>query len=127
MAKNVGHRFQKGNKYAVGNPGPARAMFLTQELIIALKEIDPKANRTKYRLMVEQLVKQAAGFVLVEKVKDPKTGKIKKIVETDVSGDLSAIKFIFERIEGAVKQSVEMGAGEGGRVTLVFEKADEKL
>jgi hypothetical protein len=125
VAGNKG-QFKPGNQLAKGNPGPVRRNFLTQELISQLNEIDPRTNKQKFGMVVEQLVRLATGFVVKEYVY-VKGKKTDKYTEREVAGDLPAIKYVFDRLEGSPVSAVSFDAGADGKVTLVFEKADEKL
>ncbi len=98
-APNAG-MFQPGHKLSVGNKGPqARAArrFLSVQLRNALQEIDPKTKRKKFELVVEAFV--AAGM----------------------TGDLTAIRDMFNRLEGTPVQSVQLS----GVVAQLNETIDE--
>jgi hypothetical protein len=72
--------FRKG---VSGNPGGSRKRrVITQQLIAALNEIDPKDGITKLRKVVDQLVEKAIG------------------------GDISAIKEVIDRVDGRVPQGI---------------------
>jgi hypothetical protein len=127
--KKVGHRFQKGNKAAVGNSGPPRYSDLTKALISQLNELDTKTQKSKLHRIVEQLIRLATGFVIVDVVKTRDGKKVLRRVEREIAADLSAIKYIWDRLEGTPKQTLGFGDDEGssGKVTLIFERADEKV
>lgn len=80
-----------------GNPGgrPKRDL-LTQHLIAELNEIDPASNVTKSRRLICQLVDKACG------------------------GDLTAIRDIYERVEGKVTQPIG-GDEESAPIALLLQ------
>lgn len=89
--------FQPGNKLSVGNPGPGpRPDILTQALISQINEIDNRdpQKRAKIAKMVDKLI--AMG----------------------IDGDMDAIKFIWDRVEGPVKTVNELRNADGGTFKL---------
>jgi hypothetical protein len=78
--------FPKGHKLSVGNKGPTKRLSLTQQLISQLLEVTdakkPNINR------VAKLVS--------------------KLIALGEQGNLDAIKFIFDRIDGKLKERVEL-------------------
>lgn len=115
------HRFQKGNKAALGNPGPTRLKPLTQALIAKIHEIDENTSKEKIWTLVDALYKCAVGFTLV---RYEGKGKDRVKIEEEVPPDLPALKYLWDRIEGVPKMSTDDAAVVGGRVTIVFEPAD---
>ena len=84
-------KFQKGNTNSVGNPARRRSRVLTQQLISMLSEMDPREgdprkNINKTRRVLEKLYEIAVGG----------------------QGDLEAIKFLFERIDGKMPQPLKL-------------------
>lgn len=130
-AKNVGHRFQPGNQHAKGNPGPSKKHALTQALISQLNEIDPRTDKAKLHKIVENLIKMATGFVIVEHVLGPDGKRTGKKIEREIAPDLAAIRYIFDRVDGPLSvgfgSSNDNDEGSCGKVYLVFEKADERV
>lgn len=76
--------FQPGQS---GNPNgrPKAAKIITQQIIAALNEVDPKTEATKLRGIVNALISKAT------------------------EGDVSAIKEVADRAEGKVPQTHEGG------------------
>ena len=123
----VNGRFAPGNRVGLGNPGPSpRPKFLTQELISQLNELDVKSGKTKYGKIIENLIKNATGYVLKTKTTDEDGNVV--IEEREIPHDLEAIRQIFDRLEGKPMQSVGLGVGENtGKLTIVFESVDQEL
>ena len=97
-------RFQKGHKLAKGSNGQIRR-DLTTELISQLNETIECADgmkRTKLHRVVKNLIAQAIGTDMVNS-----DGTI-----TESTGDLMAIKEIFDRLEGRPKQRI-VGPADG--------------
>jgi len=98
------HRFQKGNRAAVGNKGPHRDRTMTLELISQLNALDPQTNRSRLSRIIEKLIQLASGlYVEYETVKVKEKGKVveKKIkVLKERDADLDAIMLIWDRLEG---------------------------
>jgi len=104
--------FKKGNKVGVGNPGPSRPSFLTQTLISQLNEIDRHTGKEKMHSIAERLIQLAMG------------GRYKIGRKWyNFPGELSAIKEVFDRVQGRPVQSVGFDT-DNGQVTLTFGKKD---
>lgn len=123
---HINGRFAPGHKAGIGNPGPSKRNWMTQELISQLNELDPRTNKPKYGALVEQLIKNALDrYEMVEVI--TKRG-IKKKVRQFVAGDQKALEYIFDRIEGRPKQNMGIeGDDVGGKLTLIFEPIDREL
>src|SRR6266851_2211765 len=96
------HRFQKGNKAALGHDGRRNRDPLSQVLISQLHEIDHETGQEKKHLVVANLIKAATGYY--EKVKLP-NGKTKIIHHEP---EAWAIKEIFDRVEGKAPQAASI-------------------
>jgi hypothetical protein len=96
MARNA-TSFSKGHKFGKGSNGQLRR-DLTIELISQLNEIEPNdpQQRPKLHRVVRNLIRQAT--TAHDKVVDGKT--------IEGSGDLAAIKEIFDRLEGKPAQKI---------------------
>jgi hypothetical protein len=111
--------FKPGHKINVGNPGPQRPSFLTQALISQLNEIDKNTGREKLHMLAERLLIHAFGGEYTIKVTGRKNGK--RIV---VDGELSAIKEVFDRVQGRAVQGVAFDPGDG-IIHVHFDEADK--
>ena len=88
-----GGAFKPGNKLAVGHDArtPAvRGRVLTQTLISILNESDAKFDKGRMYAICDKLFKRAA-----------------------VDGDLEAIKYIFDRVDGKLIQPMALEDGDG--------------
>lgn len=124
-AKRIGHRFQKGNQYAVGNPGPSpRTKFLTQELISQLNQTTKHATVITYWVKDKRgkLVKKRA---LAENERTNIAHLISCLIANAKEGDLTAIKEIFDRVEGRAVQAMENTGT--SPITLHFYPEDERV
>jgi len=86
--------FQPGNKLAVGNTngGRTRSELLTKALISQINELVKKGDpsgRTKLAKMVDELI------------------------EKGMNGEMAAIEFIWNRIEGPMKNVTELKNADG--------------
>jgi hypothetical protein len=97
--------FQKGNKLASGSRGQFRR-DLRISLISKLNEIfDKRTGETKLQRVVSNLVAQAAGV--------DEYDKKGKLVKRD-TGNLAAIKEIFDRVEGRAPQKPPVCSSDDG-------------
>ena len=92
--------FQKGNKVAVGNRGPARPDFCTQILISLLHEVDKDTGREKVHLMCEKLYQLAIGY----KYEAVRNGVLQQV---ELRPNLAAIREIFDRVQGKAPVAVQ--------------------
>lgn len=120
MTKKLGHRFQKGNQAAKGNPGPwEKRKFLTQALISQLNEVDATTDKEIVHRIIAELIKHAVGFE-VRTVRKDRSGKVIETTVEQVPSSVIAIREIFDRVEGRSVAAVEARDGEGGGVVLLF-------
>lgn len=114
MANRPG-TFQKGNKAAVGNPGPTKARPITSAIIQKLNEINKKTDRAYIFDVVDEIFEQALPTFIEEHVSQGR-GKNKKtvLVKKRVPGDLHAIKEITDRAEGKTRQVIAADDGPEG-------------
>jgi hypothetical protein len=97
--------FQKGHKLAIGSRGQIRR-DLTIELISQLNEIfDKRTGQTNLQLVVSNLIALATGADEYDK----KGNLVKR-----GTGDLAAIKEIFDRIEGRVPRATRSSVSQSG-------------
>jgi hypothetical protein len=97
--------FQKGHKLAIGSRGQIRR-DLTVELISQLNEIfDKRTGQTNLQRVVSNLVAQASGA--------DEYDEKGKLVKRD-TGDLAAIKEIFDRVEGRVPRATRSSVSQNG-------------
>lgn len=118
MANRPG-TFQKGNKVAVGNPGPSKIRPITQAIIAKLSELRKVHNSSEKKANIYHLVDELFDQALptfVEEIVVSGRGKSKKMttVEKRVPGDLHAIKEITDRAEGKAKQMLATDDGPEG-------------
>ena len=86
--KKKGHRYTNGNTYAVGvDHRSPRKKFITQRLIGILHETSKRPEGAEMERVA----------VIVE-----------KLVSLAEEGDVEAIKYIFDRVEGKTPQLVDM-------------------
>ena len=122
--RHINGQFAKGNRLQ-DNPTGGVRKFMTQELISQLHEIDPRTNKMKFGILVEQLIKNATGYEFKKRVYDRK-GKV-RYIKIEIPSDQKAIEYIFDRLEGRPINSVGFGEGEGGKLTIMFEPIDREL
>jgi hypothetical protein len=97
--------FQKGNKLSIGSRGQFRR-DLRIELVSQLNEVvDKRTGQTKLQRLVSNLVAQATG---VDEY-DEKGNLVK-----EGTGDLAAIKLIFDRVEGKVPRATRSSVSQSG-------------
>lgn len=119
--------FQKGNKAAVGSGGPHKHRPVTSVIIQKLNEINRQTNRAFIFDLVDELFEQALASEKEVEFLEGK-GKRQRLVKKKIRvlGDLTAKSFIIDRSDGKPVQGIGLEPGEG-KVTIVFEAADEKL
>ena len=120
------HRFGKGNKAAVGNPGPSqRPKVMTQALVSQLNEITKRSRVITEIRLVKNKPKKFYRFD--EKTMNNIHHITERLIENAVEGDMQAIKEIFDRCEGKVVQAVE-GTGENDNaITIRLIKGDDTI
>jgi hypothetical protein len=97
--------FQKGHKLAIGSHGQIRR-DLTISLISKLNEpVDKRTGQTKLQRVVSNLIALATGADEYDK-----KGKLVK----RGTGDLAAIKEIFDRVEGRVPRASRSSVSRSG-------------
>jgi hypothetical protein len=85
-------QFEPGNKLSVGQPGPWGNRFMSQALISVLNEmmvVPGKKPQTKEEITRFRKI-------------------INRLVDLGCEGDMRAIEFIFDRVEGKVRQQVDI-------------------
>jgi hypothetical protein len=110
--------FKPGNKMAVGRHKASRnfnRVLPTQVLISQLNEINPETGSAKMHDLADQLIKRALGFDKKMTIK----GK-KKIVH--VESDISAIREIWDRVEGKAPQSITMNGAMSMEIREITDK-----
>lgn len=111
--------FVPGNKYGVGNRGPGRPPICTATLISQLNEVDHKTKKAKIHLLVANLIKLALGYTTKRKI----DGKLRTV---EIQPNLAAIIEVFDRVEGKVRQNVDIsGQIEVEDVTAARAKLDK--
>lgn len=124
--------FQKGNKAGLGNRGRSANKDLTQALISQLHEMK---NYDKEVPLLDR-----RGRPLVDAKGRPVTTSsrkrmmrlhkiVDKLIENAEEGDNQATIFIFDRVEGRVKQTLGFSEEEEKRkkITVVIEEADDRV
>jgi hypothetical protein len=100
--------FQRGNRIGTGARGQLRSM-IASEIIQQLNEVDPKTGRSKLQRLVENLIEKATTgddrYLMETRTRTVNGKKVKYQVPTETlvhkgTGDLHAIKEIFNRVDG---------------------------
>lgn len=97
--RNADGTFKPGQS---GNPGGRKKEWLTQILREYMSITDPRAKQSRAEKVAVALYREA------------------------VKGDVQAIKYIFDRIDGKVKEAVELDIPEGLKITLVRKEAGDE-
>lgn len=90
-------RFAKGNTLAKGvtNHTSRARRFITQQIISMLNEVDRKTGDSNLRVMVRNVVTLAKA------------------------GDMQAVEFVTNRVEGKVPQAVEVSGRDGAPIETI--------
>jgi hypothetical protein len=105
--------FQRGNRIGTGARGQLRSM-ITSEIIQQLNEVDPKTGRPKLHRLVENLIEKATTgddrYLMETRTRMVNGKKVVYEVPTKTlvhkgTGDLAAIKEIFNRVDGKPVQT----------------------
>lgn len=96
--KHVGGPFRPGNSVAVGHDGSSKNhRVLTQTLISALNEADPKCPKGRMYALVDKLLKLAIG-----------------------DSDLDAIRYVFDRVDGKMLSATSREGDAGDDEPFAF-------